>query len=235
MYSFIRYKIAARLAVPAVFAFMASSLSAATGGVILADSFDRPDGARLDGAVVQTWESRVHTAAPKWTAGKNAIIQDGRVSTDADGAVELRLATPNQTRGVLTLMADVSHGDSGAEWIGLSFLSSTTVNIFNPANTLLLIVNRGGIVMLFKNGSAEKLSTTQIAGFDPARTYSLELRYDREAGVAHVLVDGVRMNARPVAVAKLNSDTFSAVGLRVHGASVKAGALAIDNVSYVIR
>lgn len=218
----------------AALALLAAPLSV-SGDVILADSFGGRDGARLHGAVVSVWDGAAHSAAPTWVAGANAVVSDGRVTTDADGPAELRLATPNQIQGVLALGADIRLGDSGTEWIGLSFLSSTTVNFFNPANTLLLIVNKGGFVMLFKNGTAEKLSATQIAGFSPSKTYALELLYDRAAGVAHVLVDGVRMNARPIAVGALNGDAFAAVGLRIHGPSVKAGAPAIGNVSYAIR
>lgn len=205
------------------------------GDVILADSFGGRDGARLSGAAVSVWDGAAHAAAPTWIAGANIVVKGGRVTTDADGPSELRLATPNQIQGVLSLGAEVRLGDSGTEWIGLSFLSSTTANFFNPDNTLLLIVNKGGFVMLFKNGAAEKLSTAQIAGFSPAKTYALELLYDRAAGVAHVLVDGVRMNARPIAVGALTSDAFAAVGLRIHGSSVKAGAPAIGNMSYALR
>ncbi|MFH1496467.1 MAG: hypothetical protein ABII82_01460, partial [Verrucomicrobiota bacterium] len=197
---------------------------AVANAAIVSDSFSNADGTTLHGAETGS--------LPAWVAAANvAIDENGRVTTTTNNSAEFTLPVPNETGGLLTLKADVSLGESGGDWIGLSFLASTGSNFFDANNTLSVILKTTGYVTLFKNNAgSSNIGHWQYPGtFNRAATYTLELRYDRTAQTADVFVNGTRLNSAPVAITGLTNNSFRAVGVRIHGAMV---APAVDNVLY---
>ncbi len=201
-----------------------TALAAASSGsaqtVILSDSFNRANGG-LNGQTVETWNSGFYAAAPTWTAPINSVISGGEVTGNAHVGIYNRVATPNQTAGVVTVSADVSFGTTNtAEWIGLAFALDSSVTITNSSNTLLVILRNTGVIQLFKNGTATTLysqtwATWNPVAFDPTATYNLELQYDLDAGLVNVRVDGANVRLAPSVVGSLTSSSFGAVGVQI--------------------
>jgi hypothetical protein len=220
--------------------FLAAALlcvGTASAAVLASDSFDGPAGKTLHGSPIEHRDSATRLLSSAWTANPHLVFSSSGdfVTTAINKGGELKFTAPDKKEGMLTLKADVKV--QSADWIGLSLLSSVEVNVFDPRNTLLVLLNSTGFVQVLKNGSKVMLysSSPALAGWNPQKFYTLELRYDRSAGTVDVLVDNVRLNAKPILVGELNSNTFSAVGVRLHGESIKANTPAIDNFSYSVR
>lgn len=216
--------------------FPVFSFAAAT---TITDELGGRAGAPLDGAAVQTTE--IARGAPgssvRWVASPTIVYASARpgVTTSRDAGGEFKVRVPNHDSGLLILKADVRV--QSADWVGLSFLASTEANVFDKRNPLLVILNAGGYVQVLKNGSSELLysSSPALSGWDARRVYSLEVRFDRAANTVDVLVDSTRINGRPLAVGPLNDASFGAVGVRFHGATVKAEEPGAAYFSYAVR
>lgn len=219
---------------------MPTSVSAV---VILSDNFalndtNREAGDLLNGVPVQSYNPTYYGTAPSWVATTNAVFTpDANITVNSQAGSYVRVATPNQTEGVLNLSADITFGVSNAaDWIGLGFALDTTVSITNSSNTLLVILNQGGTVSLFKNGTTTTFynrpwTAWNDTPFNLATTYNFELQYDRTNGLVDVFIDGVNIRhnvATPsVTVGALNSSTFGSVGVMM--LATPSGTAAIDN------
>lgn len=196
----------------------ASSVSAQT--VILSDSFNRANSG-LNGQTVESWNAGFYETAPTWSAPVNAVISGGEVTGNAHVGIYSRVATPNQTEGVLTISADISFGTTNtAEWIGLGFALDTSVALTNSNNTLMVILRNNGTISLFKNGTShtfynQSWGAWNSVAFDPTATYNFELQYDRDAGTVNVRVDGANVRLAPSVVGTLTSASFGSVGVQI--------------------
>ncbi len=196
-------------------------------------------GTPLNGVAVQSVEIArgAPGPSPRWVASPTIIYAADRpgVTTSRDAGGDFKVRVPNDDSGLLILKADVRV--QSADWVGLTFLASPDASVFDRKNPLLVILTASGYVQVLKNGASELLysSAPALSGWDARRVYSLEVRYDRTANTVDVLVDGSRINGRPLVPGPLNDASFGAVGVRFHGASIKATEPGAAYFSYAVR
>ncbi len=121
-----------------------------------------------------------------WTARSGAVLSGGTV-TDGAAIAGLPLALPSFP-GLLTLEADVA--PAGSEWAGIGFANQPTTAYWS-AGQLWVLLRPAGTYTVFANGTAIQLATGTIPGAPISGFHHVELRLDRAANTATVLLNGV--------------------------------------------
>lgn len=227
--------------------------------VIVADDFNSgAPGTALTGTPVAKWNPDYFDEAPKWAANnyQASVVRltgNGTVKGTVNDKIGIKVATPNQKSGMLSLKVDINFGvadllakdpktnveSHSAAWAALALLDSVKASAFTGENTALLTLTTKGVATLYINGArpGDQMGVGLVLDFDITKTNTLELRYDRTTGTADIYVNGTKINNDPIAMGTtgnpLKNPSFGAVGALLYGGKKPQNA-SFDNFSYTL-
>lgn len=192
-----------------------AAVSATNAAVVISDNLSGTAGNNINGTGVDYYDTNLYGTAPTWyapTVSANTVYASSgtSVTVSANGSAAGVVALPSFSNKKLTLEGNIVTGASS--WVALSFyISTTSVNVFDTNNPLMLLLTASGHVQVYKNGSTSLIFDQAVTGFSQSTFYDVALVYDQSTQTGSVFLNDSQVGSS-FSIGSLNNSAIAGAG-----------------------